>query len=179
MVKCPVCNKETTELDVNRHLDKGCPSPDLESKSVVTKDSQPHNFFQTKTKEERDATAISSSPAAITPTKRPVDPPKGYSKSENTTAKPDEDELPKKKHKVNSNAPLADQIRPQSLEEFIGQSDLVGPEGILRKFIETGSCPSFILWGPSGVGKTSFARVSAVRSLRKISTTKSTLTDRL
>ena len=57
--------------------------------------------------------------------------------------------------------PLAERLRPQSLEEYIGQKHLVGENGVFRKFIATGSVPSFILWGPPGVGKTTLAKIIA------------------
>lgn len=57
--------------------------------------------------------------------------------------------------------PLAERIRPTSLDTFIGQKHLVGKNGILRKVIETGSVPSMIFWGPPGVGKTTLANILA------------------
>lgn len=62
---------------------------------------------------------------------------------------------------MSSNIPLSERMRPTSLDNFIGQSHLVGQKGILRKIIETGNIPSFILWGPPGVGKTTIAGILA------------------
>jgi putative ATPase len=60
-----------------------------------------------------------------------------------------------------SNQPLAERMRPRNLDEFCGQSHLVGEKGVLRKVIESGNIPSFILWGPPGVGKTTLASIIA------------------
>jgi putative ATPase len=57
--------------------------------------------------------------------------------------------------------PLAERLRPQSLDEYVGQKHLVGPDGVLRKMIESGKISSFIMWGPPGVGKTTLAQIVA------------------
>ena len=59
--------------------------------------------------------------------------------------------------------PLAERLRPRTLDEYIGQRHLVGPGAVLRGMIETGRVSSFILWGPPGVGKTTLAQIIAHR----------------
>lgn len=60
--------------------------------------------------------------------------------------------------------PLAQRLRPKSLDDFFGQESLIGPNGILRNIMESDRIPSFILWGVPGVGKTSLARIIASSS---------------
>ena len=60
-----------------------------------------------------------------------------------------------------ANQPLAERLRPKELGEFCGQDHLVGKNAVLRRLIESGNIPSFILWGPPGVGKTTLAGIIA------------------
>ena len=69
-----------------------------------------------------------------------------------------------------ANIPLAERLRPRTLDDYIGQAHLVGPNGVFRKFLETGNVPSFILWGPPGVGKTSLAKLVAAQLERSMFT---------
>jgi putative ATPase len=62
---------------------------------------------------------------------------------------------------TNSLAPLAERLRPQNLAEYVGQTHLVGPNGVLRRMVQAGHLASLILWGPPGVGKTTLAQLLA------------------
>jgi putative ATPase len=65
--------------------------------------------------------------------------------------------------RTDAQAPLADRLRPRSLDEVVGQAHLLGPQGTLTRMLERGSLASLILWGPPGVGKTTIARLLADR----------------
>lgn len=71
---------------------------------------------------------------------------------------------------MKSNIPLAERMRPATLEQYIGQTHLVGPDGVLRKFVTARNLSSFILWGPPGVGKTTLAQIMARALERKFFT---------
>jgi putative ATPase len=64
---------------------------------------------------------------------------------------------------MNPNQPLAERLRPKTLDAFFGQKHLVGDKSILRQMIESGNIASLIFWGPPGVGKTTLARIIAKR----------------
>ena len=64
------------------------------------------------------------------------------------------------------NTPLAERLRPQTLDDYISQSHLVGPNGTLTSHINQGIIPSMILWGPQGIGKTTLANIIATTSKR-------------
>ena len=61
----------------------------------------------------------------------------------------------------NKNAPLADRMRPENLDEFVGQEEVVGKGRLLRRMIEADKISSIIIFGPSGSGKTTLARIIA------------------
>ena len=64
------------------------------------------------------------------------------------------------------NTPLAERMRPKSLDEYVGQEHLVGPSGTLTTILKSGNLPSMILWGPPGTGKTTLARLLATQKDR-------------
>ncbi len=76
--------------------------------------------------------------------------------------------------------PLADEIRPHSLDDVVGQKHMLGRRGLLRRIVESGSIPNMIFYGPSGTGKTTVARIIAEktnRTLRKLNATTAGLAD--
>ena len=76
--------------------------------------------------------------------------------------------------------PLADEIRPRSLDEVVGQRHILGPDGMLRRIAESGQIPNMIFYGPSGTGKTTVARILAERTnrtLRKLNATTAGIAD--
>lgn len=64
--------------------------------------------------------------------------------------------------------PLADKIRPENLDDFVGQEHLIGSGGILRRILERGEVPNMIFYGPSGIGKTTLAGIIAAQTKRKL-----------
>ena len=76
--------------------------------------------------------------------------------------------------------PLADEIRPKTLDDVVGQQHILGPGGMLRRIIESGRIPNMIFYGPSGTGKTTVARIIAEqtnRTLRKLNATTAGIAD--
>ncbi len=76
--------------------------------------------------------------------------------------------------------PLADEIRPHSLDDVVGQRHILGDRGLLRRIVEGGNIPNMIFYGPSGTGKTTVARIIAEktnRTLRKLNATTAGLAD--
>lgn len=76
--------------------------------------------------------------------------------------------------------PLADRIRPQNLDEVLGQSHILGQDGLLRRVIDSGKIPNMVFYGPSGTGKTTVANIIAQRSgrtLRRLNATTASLAD--
>jgi putative ATPase len=180
MVDCPICGRAVKEVNINRHIDSQCQSH-LDSSSSQGTSVLPDNasqkppavssFFQPAAAKRSEATAEppprldkpTSSPQAQDPTtqnesnatslKRTLADDTNHEVSSNPPTK-----KPKRSNALQEAAPLAERMRPRTLDEVCGQ-ELVGPTGILRGLIEHNRVPSMILWGGAGTGKTTIARV--------------------
>lgn len=76
--------------------------------------------------------------------------------------------------------PLADEIRPQSLDDVVGQKHILGSDGMLRRIVESGQIPNMVFYGPSGTGKTTVASIIASRTnrtLRRLNATTAGIAD--
>lgn len=140
LVNCPICDKRITLNQVNIHLDKGCDFVVAPSSQPLKQQTFEPSSSQTSFTEKTSKNPLFTpkKPAEIRVLKRPNEQVSPLAKKKKTTAR-------------DKNKPLAELIRPKTLEEYIGQKDLVGPNGILKGFIQRDTCPSIILWGPSGV----------------------------
>ncbi|GAA5833123.1 hypothetical protein JCM5353_004241 [Sporobolomyces roseus] len=177
MVECPLCDRLVPENFINSHIDSGC-SVFLSTSSASTSNAQPtststskdnvkqvskdqDNSKKRKAGPGNEAEPSSSSPSLSRPpstastnpsaSKRPrIPPPTKPSPKTNTTTS-----------NLNSARPLPDLVRPQSLEDLIGQEHLLGEGMLLRGLIERDRVGSCLFWGPPGTGKTTIARVIA------------------
>ena len=76
--------------------------------------------------------------------------------------------------------PLADELRPKTLDDVVGQKHILGPNGLLRRIVQSGNIPNLVFYGPSGTGKTTVASIIAAqtnRTLRKLNATTAGISD--
>lgn len=148
LVSCPVCSMKMKMGEIENHIDNDCVSMEQPKQNNVAtllsgnkKVQRKRTHDEPETPSKRIYTQMSSPDMKSTP--------------------PNTQDDEAKQLREKCSIPLAERLRPQTLNEYVGQSELVGPGGAIRGFIENDTIPSFILWGPPGVGKTSLARVIA------------------
>lgn len=171
-VKCPICGLATTEGIVNLHLDRGCPKKHIESsesppkKPKIPAGSTDYGVAReledlpTGQVTQHDNRSLTKSQNKLSSTRTEADSP-GSARTVDVTEGNSIKARAASGQSTTLSQPLAEVLRPRSLEDFVGQPHLLGPNGVLRKMIEANRLPSIILWGPPGVGKTSFARLLA------------------
>ncbi|KAF1951103.1 P-loop containing nucleoside triphosphate hydrolase protein [Byssothecium circinans] len=195
-VACPVCNVPVKENFINEHLDSDCKSH-LYEPTETPNPQKTHSFFTPAARKPVTSTIANGSKNAA-PTSSPIAPPAntGTPRVERTKTPPpgtkrsfDEatdgqaeagpqspSTAKRKKLKAVIDAqPLAERMRPLKLDDVFGQ-ELIGPRGTLRGMMEEKKIPSMILWGKSGTGKTTIARILAHASGSKMQEINSTST---
>ncbi|KAJ1935315.1 DNA-dependent ATPase mgs1, partial [Kickxella alabastrina] len=179
LVSCPICDKLVPEWYASDHMDRECkgasisqdhatpnasklppPPPSsagnkrtmfMASPSSRQKSSTPSIMFPS-TKKARPSFDSNSEPSAVT-NPAPLAQQRSHSDLLETANSA--------KRIQNTKPPLAERLRPLTLDSFVGQSELVGPGGILRILIESDRMSSCIFWGGPGLGKTTLARIIA------------------
>ncbi|KAL5118167.1 DNA-dependent ATPase mgs1 [Pleosporales sp. CAS-2024a] len=180
MVECPVCSKPVKDDRINEHLDSDCSEhllpPHAKPEPLHTPNAaKTHSFFAPGTRKPlgtlKNGHATSSPPPPVTQriVERPKTPQPAAKRSieEAAGAQPNGDgpspvaaKRAKRLKAVEDAMPLAERMRPTSLDDVCGQ-DLVAPAGILRGMVNEGRLPSLVLWGRPGTGKTTIARLIA------------------
>lgn len=170
MVACPICGKNI-QLDlINSHLDECEVQPTIKStpKQQSTQPKFSLSCLGTKRKKLEEPIVVEDIDEPEPATKKPSFPQQQNASNTLKTPSqtPDKDTEIKQLRQL-INQPLSERLRPKTLDEYVGQGHLIGPQGILRGFIENDTVPSIILWGPPGVGKTTIARIIAQSTKQK------------
>ena len=180
MVTCPICAREVKEAKINAHLDAGCATFADDEVQAPAPSTPVASFFHSVSAKQRSFNAKGTttasgkaSPVTVLPPRRDPPPlqaspaPKRPFNEEDASQAPLPAEPVPEPHSKRSKgnalakaAPLAERMRPRTLDEVCGQ-ELVGPQGVLRGLIEQDRVPSMILWGQPGTGKTTIARLIA------------------
>lgn len=178
LVNCPICNSEMALDQVNAHLDrcaKASPAPPASPKHKKTAADDTNNAFaklqagsaassKAGTHKPQNTSKVSPAKrrAVVVSTPAPPAPPPKKRKSEDPASSSSSASPPPGVSL--GDKPLAELVRPKSLDDFVGQAELVGRGALLRRLVDRDAVPSLILWGPSGVGKTTLARLLSGRA---------------
>ncbi|KZT28929.1 P-loop containing nucleoside triphosphate hydrolase protein [Neolentinus lepideus HHB14362 ss-1] len=178
-VTCPVCTRIVREENINYHLDNDCPGQSDAPSASTSKSASKAPLapiFSSRYRRSDSGEHVNSSPLARK---------RNYAESSNASSS-----RGPKRTKITSTtttasrlqaaAPLAERLRPQDLEDFVGQRHLTGDDSLLLNLMCSGSTGSMIFWGPPGCGKTTLARLMARKSgavFREVSATEAGIGD--
>ncbi|KAB8218743.1 DNA polymerase III, clamp loader complex, gamma/delta/delta subunit [Aspergillus novoparasiticus] len=184
MVECPICQKTVLLSDINHHLDSGCEAfcETVSSSGLLScgpnlgcnRPLEVTSLSAVDDKERPDRihhTIPIVRPLVKESTKRVFDQQQSCEEEKRDT----KTEHTRKRLKPD-NAPLAERVRPESFDDILGQSHLIGPNGTIRQLINEDNIPNMILWGSSGTGKTTIARIIGDVSRRRFYEIGSTIT---
>ncbi|KAF9135829.1 Werner helicase interacting protein 1 [Mortierella sp. 14UC] len=162
LVPCPICGKSIAEWFVNNHLDNECTGMESVAESLSQQTSGKRKYGDTVDDfDDIDGSSVFQENGDSYTDRSHRD---SYA-APTTSNQYQQPSFQSRKDKANAavqrSMPLAERARPASLDDYIGQQELVGPGGILRALVLQDTVPSIILWGPCGVGKTTLARIIA------------------
>ncbi|XP_017540856.1 ATPase WRNIP1 [Pygocentrus nattereri] len=173
VVKCPVCSGDFEPSRINSHLDECLldhQTPSSENtppaKKARVSDEAGSSGGAGGVKTERAAGVFSlfhtkTAEAKATESEKEPNTTTTSSSSSSTTSAMRRESL------LNTDKPLAEQLRPTTLEEYFGQNKVVGEQTLLRSLLQSQEIPSLIFWGPPGCGKTTLAHIIASSSKKK------------
>lgn len=167
-VRCPVCGGDFTSISINGHLDTCLEARDPPAKKLCSSlpgnktSSSSSSFFQLKkdsvSGKQNLLSHVNNNNNSKGVKRALVEAGDGDHRDEEearSSRKPD------MSPPLRSTRPLAERLRPDSLEDYFGQEEAVGPQTLLRSLLDSQEVPSLILWGPPGCGKTTLAHIIA------------------
>lgn len=162
--ECPVCGKHFEQNAIEVHVNR-CIFLNTNDEVGTDTKKRPFSIFSgQKLNSESSQLGAAKKKAKSTPTSSPTTSTIAFNRSpQSSTSTTSNTDVNKQTNKTEKSIPLAEKMRPQTIEDYIGQSHVMGKTAILRKILDNNETPSMILWGPPGVGKTTLAHVIANR----------------